>query len=135
MRKLFYTLSVLFVFSLVLAGCSKNSVEQKFLELQAKALNTQCPMDIGQGITLTKAEVLPGKVFVYNYSVKNVDPTLLNDTVALKNNVKPTVIQSLKATPEMKEFSDKGVTIIYRYLDTSGKQLYQLDIAPEEYKQ
>lgn len=138
MKKIFK--KQIFLFALVLSlgftftQCSKETAVQKFLEAQVKALNAQCPVVIADGITLDNCEALPGKVFRYNYTLQNVDTVALSDTTKLKEIDKANILPSLKAMPEMKGFNDHGVTIIYRYHDATGKYLYQLEIAPEDYK-
>lgn len=138
MKKIFK--KQIFLFALVLSlgftftQCSKETAVQKFLEVQVQALNAQCPVTVADGLILEKCEALPGKVFRYNYTIKNVDPVVLGDTTQFKNSAKVAVVESLKSMPEMKQFNDHGVTIIYRYNDATGKYLYQLEIAPEDYK-
>lgn len=115
----------------LLAGCGAvdKQIEKKLAEA-AEQVNAACPMQIDEVTTLSSAEVLPGKVFRYNYVValpEGVDPSVLETVV-------PQMKQAVKVNGDLAVMRQAGVTFSYSYSDAEGNELYTFDITPEDYR-
>lgn len=102
------------------------------MELQAKAVNLQCPKSIDYMTTLDKCEVPAARTFRYIYTIKGDLGSM--DTVQIKEALRSNVVTQLNTLPEIQQFRDYDIYVEYLYNDTKGKRLFQLNINPEEYK-
>ncbi|MDR0823607.1 MAG: hypothetical protein LBN74_00810 [Prevotella sp.] len=131
MKKAILTLSVL-IAAFIFPQCSQDTRVKAILEIQAKAVNLQCPLKLDNSVTMTKCEVIGNRTLRYYYSM---NLGLDVDTVTFKENAAPAVIDALKEMPESKQFSDYAVVLQFRYHDQNGKYYCQIEVTPEQYKQ
>lgn len=135
MKKLTQTtlsiIAVLFV-SLAFVQCqgTKDSAITKFMELQAEQVNKQCPMNMGNGLTLDECKIDGNKTFKYSFTVTDEVASQLKIT----DEMKPMVVQAIKALPEFKQIEQFEISFIYAYYDASKKLLGEIKISPEDYK-
>ncbi len=122
-------LLIVTVFALQSCGSDMKSK----LEKVAKDINTKLPMELGNGIKWTKAEVVSEKTFRYVYTLENISAADI-DTTQLKKQQTPAMLEAIKTQPSLKEFRDNDVTMQYDYNDKTGKYAYQIIITPEMYK-
>lgn len=132
MKKQSLCLILLLAIGLLFTQCSEESRIKTFLDVQAKAVNLQCPMRVDDVTTLDKCEVSDNRTFRYSYTVNTKASDV--DTTLVKNTLKPNLINRLKTIPEIQKFRDYEVNIEYIYNDTKGNKIFQIDIAPNEYK-
>jgi hypothetical protein len=100
----------------------------------ASELNKNCPVMIDNATRFDNATPLPGKVFQYNYTLISMVKDSI-DIEQLKKYVRPSIINFVKTTPEMKTIRDNKVTINYSYRDKAGVFLFTISVTPDEYKE
>lgn len=132
MKKLTFYLTLSLTTILFFTQCSSDAKVNAFLELQAKAVNLQCPMSIDNMTTLDKCEVPGHRTFRYIYTIKGDISSI--DTLQIKEVLKPNIVERLKTLPEIQKFRDFEVNVEYVYNDSKGAKFFQMNIAPEEYK-
>lgn len=105
----------------------------KILVAGANEVNKMCPLMVDAETRLDNAIALPNNTFQYNYTLINVLQSSI-DTIQLKHNIEPGIINLVKTNPQMKIFRDKEVTINYSYKDKTGIYLCSIAVRPEQYK-
>lgn len=105
-----------------------SDAKKKYLELQVGIVNKQCPLDMGNGMTMEKCTIEGGDTMVTEFSV--ADPSVL----VINDETKATMINAFKNSPELKSAKDFGITYKYIYLDSDKKSLGEIVIAPDDYK-
>ncbi|WP_444915942.1 hypothetical protein [Microbulbifer sp. TRSA007] len=63
-----------------------------------------------------------------NYSFDEIDASIL------EQNLSPKVLNNYCSSSDMKQFVDHGVTVNFRYLGKSGKQILNLSHQPSDCK-
>lgn len=124
-------LILILTIGLLFTQCSEDSRVKTFLEVQAKTVNLKCPMKVDHVTTLNKCEVVGNRTFRYSYTV-NSNNTI--DTTHIKSTLRGNMISKLKIMRDVQKFRDYEVNIEYIYNDTEGNKIFQIDIAPDEYK-
>ncbi len=114
-------------------SCRTDTGYQKELAAVAQEINKKLPMNIGTGITWTKTEALPGKIFRYTYTLANQEVANI-DSTAVKKEQTPIVLETIKNEPSLKSFRDHNVIMQYDYYDKDGKRAFSINITPEMYK-
>jgi hypothetical protein len=110
-----------------------NPVNDKVLKVTADQVNKSCPVMIDNEIRLDSAEVLPNKVFKYNYTLVNREKAGLNID-DIKQRMSPAIVDQVKASPQTKLFRDYNVTINYTYKDKDGVFLFTILVTPAMYQ-
>ncbi|WP_374460680.1 hypothetical protein [Chryseobacterium taeanense] len=128
-------LSVL-CFTLTLSSCSKEKTIDDDLKEVAANINKTTPQNLADGVRLDSVSAQPGKIFKYNYTLtddvkESVTPEQIE---AFKASAKEGALRVVKTSPDIKEFRDNGVTMVYTYYDKNGKPTTDFKITPEEYK-
>ena len=85
----------------------------------ASEINKSCPIMVDQETRLDNTIALPENVFQYNYTLVNMEKATTN-IAELENYLKPTLINSVKTSPNMKINRDNKTTMGYFYKDTNG---------------
>jgi hypothetical protein len=122
--------------TLALTSCSKeNKIDDDLKEVAAN-INKTTPQTLAAGVRLDSVSAQPGKIFRYNYTLtddakEGVSPEQIE---TFKNSAKEGALQVIKTSPEIKEFRDNDVTMVYIYYDKDGKKTADFKITPEEYK-
>ncbi len=122
------TFSVIAILSLSLFFVQCNNAKKKFIELQVEQLNKQCPLNMGNGMTMEKCSMEGGNTMKTNFTVS--DPSTLSITEEGKN----AIVTALKNTPEFEQIKEFGITYIYAYYDAENKLVGEIKITPEDYK-
>lgn len=102
------------------------------LTAMSHEINKQCPILVDRETRLDNAAVLPDKVFQYNYTLINLSKEQVDVDEAQKV-IEPNLISAIKNNPDMKDFRDNKVKIIYSYRDKNGQFLFKILITPEMY--
>jgi hypothetical protein len=105
----------------------------KQLMTVAMELNKSCPMILDKETRLDNAIALPGKKFVYNYSLINLSIDQVN-IQQLREYIQPRVTNTVKTEPSMKMFRDNQVTMVYRYVDKAGVFVMEIPVTPDAYR-
>ncbi|GEN77441.1 hypothetical protein [Chryseobacterium hagamense] len=122
--------------TLALSSCSKeNKIDDDLKEVAAN-INKTAPQTLADGVRLDSVSAQPGKIFRYNYTLtddtkEGVSPEQIE---TFKTSAKEGALQVIKTSPEIKEFRDNDVTMVYTYYDKAGKKTADFKITPEEYK-
>ncbi|GAA5099852.1 hypothetical protein GCM10023210_37720 [Chryseobacterium ginsengisoli] len=122
--------------TLILASCKKERTIDDDLKEVAASINKTAPQILTDGVRLDSVSAQPGKIFKYNYTLtddikENVSP---EEIATFKANAKDGALKVIKTSPDIKEFRDNDVTMIYIYYDKNGKQTADFKIVPSEYK-
>ncbi len=121
-------LSVIVILSLSLFFIQCDSAKKKFLELQVEQVNKQCPLDMGNGMTMDKCSIEEDNTMKTDFTI--ADPSILT----INEDAKNAVLTALKNAPEFKQIKEFGITYIYAYYDTDKNLLGEVKITPEDYK-
>lgn len=121
---------------MILTSCKKERTIDDDLKEVAASINKTAPQILTEGVRLDSVSAQPGKIFKYNYTLtddikENVSP---EEIETFKANAKDGALKVIKTSPDIKEFRDNDVTMIYVYYDKNGKQTADFKIAPSEYK-
>lgn len=102
------------------------------LKNAAKELNQQAPIQIDEYTRLDSASAQGKTNFTYYYSLFNLEKSEVNiDTV--NKYVRPSVIETVKNTPELKVFRDNSIIMDYKYYDKNGVFVTEISVTPEIY--
>lgn len=129
------SLSVLCL-TLALTSCSKEKTVDDDLKEVAANINKTTPQNLADGVRLDSVSAQPGKIFKYNYTLtddekESVTPEQIE---TFKTSAKEGALRVIKTSPDIKEFRDNDVTMVYTYYDKNGKPTADFKITPVEYK-
>ena len=116
-------------------ACGNNN--QKELEKQAAALNATTPIMLDQMTRLDKVEALSGMTLKFSVTMVGIDKEMfdvINTDGNIANMVKQQMVASVKANPGFAEIKKLGATFIYDFKDEAGHPLFDVTIAPADYK-
>lgn len=100
--------------------------EDKIIRMCSE-MNKKMPIMVDSETRLDNVSPLPGKSFVYNY-------TLVNDTIerldvpAIKSAMLPQITNRALTTADFKPILDEGVIVIFKYFDKNGKYLFEIPV-------
>jgi len=122
--------------TLALTSCSKEKTVDDDLKEVAANINKTTPQNLADGVRLDSVSAQPGKIFKYNYTLtddekESVTPEQIE---TFKTTAKEGALRVIKTSPEIKEFRDNDVTMVYTYYDKNGKPTADFKIIPSEYK-
>jgi hypothetical protein len=112
--------------------CSSSASFDKELIAASKELNKTCPTMIDEDSRLDSTSVLAGNIFQYNYTLVSASKDSV-DVKAVTSTLEPTLINTVKTSPDLKEFRDHKVTMSYNYKDKDGAFLLNISVTPEKY--
>jgi hypothetical protein len=98
----------------------------------ANEINKICPLMVDSQTRLDNAMSMPGKQFVYNYTLVNSLKADI-DISQLQEKMRPLAINSIKTNDTMDILKKNDVTFIYNYKDKEGVFLFKIVIGPEDY--
>ena len=130
--------TIIIVVVVVLAGAlmkqffKSPSFEQVMLQA-ANEMNKSCPTMIDSETRLDSATVILPKIFQYNYTLINYEKEEL-DILELENMLEQSIVNSVRISPEMKDFRDNKVVINFYYNDKNGDYLLHISVSPEQYE-
>ncbi len=111
---------------------SPPSIDQQLMKI-ANELNESCPVMVDAGTRLDNTITTPEKRFQYNYTL--VD--MLKENIEIESMeayLKPQILNTIRTSPDLKFFREKGVTLVYNYKDKNSVHVLRLEFAPNEYK-
>lgn len=122
--------------SLVLTSCKKEKTIDDDLKEVAANINKTTPQNLADGVRLDSVSAQPGKIFKYNYTLtEDVNESVTPEQIeSFKKTAKEGALQVIKTSPDIKEFRDNDVTMVYTYYDKNGKPTTDFKITPQEYK-
>jgi hypothetical protein len=122
--------------SLTLTSCKKEKTIDDDLKEVAANINKTTPQNLADGVRLDSVSAQPGKIFRYNYTLtEDVNESVTPEQIeAFKKTAKEGALQVIKTSPDIKEFRDNDVTMVYTYYDKNGKPTTDFKITPQEYK-
>lgn len=109
-----------------------SSIDKKLVNV-ASELNKSCPIMIDSETRLDNSIALPNKTFQYNYTLVSIDDKNA-DVEALKSYLNPIILNTITTNPDMKEFRENNVILVYNYKDKNSKHLFKLTFYPNQYK-
>lgn len=132
--KNYVVLSLLATLSLV--SCKKENVVDAELKAVAASMNKMTPQVLNDGIRLDSVSAQPNQTLKYNYTLTDDvhENVSAEDIEKFKKESKDGALKIIKASPEIKEFRDRNVTMEYVYYDKNGKKTTDFKITPAEYK-
>ena len=113
---------------------------QQFFETDVEAelarvaleLNKRAPIQFDEFTRLDSASAKGATNFSYYYTLTNVDKKVIHsDTV--QAYLKPTLIDNIKYSPELKVYRDHEITMDYHYYDKNGDSMTTITITPDVY--
>jgi len=110
----------------------KPSFDKQMIEF-ANQINESCPMMIDSETRLDNTITLPENIFQYNYTLVTLEKANVN-TEDMKKFLEPTIINSVKTTPQMEIQRINKTTINYHYKDKNGKFLLLISVTPDKYE-
>ena len=130
--------TIIIVVVVVLAGALmkqllKSPSFEKVLIEAANDVNKSCPAMIDGGTRLDSATVIVPKTFQYHYTLINYEKEEL-DILELENMLEHGIVNSVRISPEMKDFRDNKVVINFYYNDKNGDYLLHISVSPEQYE-
>lgn len=96
-------------------------------------INRNLPMMIDSETRLDQVMVTDNKTFQYTYTLVNMESGKV-DTTAMKNNMEPNIINSVKTAPEMELQRTQKRTFVFYYKDKIGNYLFSIVVTPDKYK-
>jgi len=108
------------------------TIDKAMMQL-ASEINKSCPIMIDAETRLDNSVALPNHLFVYNYTLINVEAGTI-DTLQIKSKLEPIIVNFIKTNPQMKQVRDEKVTISYYYKDKNAKYLFQIPVTPQQYE-
>ncbi|KQC29841.1 hypothetical protein [Flagellimonas eckloniae] len=103
------------------------------LENAALELNKQTPIQVDQFSRLDSASTKGKTNFIYHYTLFDLEKSEVNlDTVS--KYIKPSLIENIKNSPELKFYRDNNIIMDYKYYDKKGALVTKISVTPELYK-
>lgn len=106
-------------------------IDEKLVKI-ANDINSHTPIIIDSNTRLDNVTALTGKIFSYNYSLINSDPTQI-DTTNLIRISKESMLNRLKTFPQAKFFRDNKIELRVNFTDEKYNYLCHFTIIPGEY--
>ncbi|MEC3874487.1 hypothetical protein [Chryseobacterium salviniae] len=122
--------------TLVLTSCSKEKTIDDDLKEVAASMNKATPQNLADGVRLDSVSAQPGRIFRYNYTLlDDVKESVTPEQIEMfKTRAKEGALRVIKTSPDIKQFRDNDVTMVYNYYDKNGKPTADFKITPGEYK-
>ena len=109
---------------------------QSQLEASAETLTKQCPMELGDGVVMTRVDALPGLVLQYTCEIEGVvaaeiKPFITDEAIA---DSKEEMIRTLVFDENLLKMSRSGVVFKYVINDDFGDLIYEISITQDDLK-
>lgn len=103
------------------------------LKKTASEFNKQMPMAIDDFTRLDSVSTKGKTNFIYHYTLLDTEKSEVNlDTV--NKYLRPSIIQNVKESPDLKIYRDNNITMDYKYYDENGDFTMEIAVTPELYK-
>lgn len=135
LKNLFSFFVLLALVALSLSSCSGSGMEGR-LKATAEEVNKQVPMMVDEITRLDNAMAVGDYALQYNYTLVQTDITELSaeDLATFEANMLVRLTDIVKNNPDLQEFRDNDITLIYNYADINGAHITKFEITPELYK-
>lgn len=113
----------------------KSDKDAKFdqaLVQAADELNRNLPMMVDDVTRLDSTIPLPGRKFVYKYTIIGVKPEELDKNAFIKQK-RLELITHYKTSPDMKNFRQNQVELSYFYALENGTTFAEIAVSPEDF--
>lgn len=110
----------------------KTPSHEALMQQTARDLNKSCPVMIDQETRLDNVTLPAVRVFQYNYTLVNMKKASV-DIEDLRNFLTPTIVENVKASPQLQLFREQNTTLSYRYADKDGAFLFEITVTPDLY--
>lgn len=139
MKKLISLVVTVFAIALAgfsLAGCSTGPIVDKVLAETANELNKNVPMTVDAETRLDNVSALPNQTMRYSYTLVNFAKSDLDEDMLtqMQDTMKPSILNLIKTSSDMKSLRDLGVTFEYLYRSNDSQELFKLAFGPSDYK-
>jgi hypothetical protein len=111
--------------------CFSPTFDKALVEM-ANEFNKTLPLMIDSETRVDNVMPLPDKTILYTYTLISYDKETI-DTLVIKSNLEPYMINNIKTSPEMKFLRDNKITFRYFYRDKNGNYLFSMQIKPDQY--
>jgi len=108
---------------------------ERLLHEAADYVNQNCPMNVGSGIIMLNATVMPNKTLTYNYSISEFTVSELQSINLDLQADKPLIINGIISNPDIKALREAEVTFVYQYYDRNMVFYDKVTITSEEYSE
>lgn len=98
----------------------------------ASEINASCPIMIDQDTRLDNTLALPDNTFQYNYTLVHIEKSQININ-DLTNHLEKTIVNNVKANPDLQIFRDNKTIMAYYYRDKNGVFMTRIEVTPDEY--
>lgn len=112
-------------------GCTSRPSTAEQLQKLAAKVNKTCPLMLDEMTRLDSISV-PQNKFTYHYTLVAAEKEM-GDFEAVREEVRPRLVSYLKTSPDMKFARDNALHVVYKYRDRHQKELFEIEIAPEDY--
>ena len=127
---------ILLALLFILAGCKRQSLEERIYKEATLFTLKNCPKDIDKFTTLDSCTFsIPKRTYYYNYTVKgNLDVDSLY-TQELYDIFREQLLSDIKNSIQLKSCKDAGISFCYRYYSArSGKIQMLQKFTSKDYK-
>ena len=108
------------------------SIEME-LKSTSQQMNRGCPVMVDKETRLENTAGGPGNTFTYTFTLVNYGVEEIN-VQALRETMRPYLLNTLKTNPAMNMFRANGVTIVYKYRDKRGRPVMDIALRPQDYQ-
>lgn len=121
--------STIFGTMLLTSGLALATTEIDFLK-ESSDLNKTLPIMIDEETQLDGTVFINNK-FIYKNTLINYSKNEISEDY-LKEGMSQLIINFVCTTPEMKGFTDNGVSVSYRYYGNKGTYITEIVVSPEQ---
>lgn len=130
------TVISILVISIFFIQCkdAKKVAITKFLEVQVKTINDQCPIQLNQSVRIDSCKVSDKMTMKTFATISYINANDFNTEEFIQMS-KPALLYTIQTNDALKLAREQGVIFTYSYNDDSGKTLGEITIGPDEYNQ
>lgn len=103
------------------------------LKSTSQQMNRGCPVMVDKETRLDNTAGGPGNMFTYTFTLVNYGVEEIN-IQALRETIRPHLVNMVRTNPSMNLFRTNGVTIVYKYRDKLGRPLLDIALRPQDYQ-
>lgn len=105
----------------------------RLMVMDALDLNRLSPFMLDNETRVDSVSVGPGKILTYHYTLVNRAVSEL-DVDQVKQNLRPSIVKTLKADSFTKVLRDHDVTFVYSYSDKNHKPVLDVTVTAADYR-
>ncbi|MCI1785838.1 MAG: hypothetical protein LKI59_06855 [Bacteroidales bacterium] len=104
----------------------------RIMARSVEKLNKTCPVMVDEETRLDSINVLHENALQYNYTLVNMSRDSM-DLKVFSDYMKPTLLNGVKTSPQLKIYRDHKTTFVYNYLDRNGESVELIYVTAEQY--